>query len=101
MKEIMSLVFVLIKLICMVFLLVILVAFAVFLFLSFFNMKPKLATPEYLKEIIKEYPCAKIEFTKILEKEPVSLNRAKNIGKECQAKIDSEAEIERQRNALE
>ncbi|MBN3171186.1 hypothetical protein [Pectobacterium brasiliense] len=42
-----------------------------------------------------------IEFTKILEKEPVLLNRAKYIGKECQAKIDSEAEIERQRNASE
>lgn len=66
----------------------------------FFNMKPPMATPEDIARVIKEYPCAKTEFAKTLEKEPLLTNQAEDIGKKCQAKIDSDAIIERQKSAL-
>ncbi|MBA5204775.1 hypothetical protein F9U39_15660 [Pectobacterium versatile] len=61
---------------------------------SIINMKTSMATSEDIARVIKEYPCAKTEFEKILEKEPLLTSQAEDIGQKCQA-------IERQKNALE
>ncbi|WP_409160616.1 hypothetical protein [Pectobacterium sp. B2J-2] len=67
---------------------------------SIVNMKPPMATPEDIERVIKEYPCAKTEFAKILEKKPLLTSQVEDIGRKCQANAEAREVIERQKSAL-